>query len=65
MDNQEEIDIYKCDLCRDILKNEGDFDKHITNIHLWFVVFKLKYIITLLNTKVDEQVTMIVEVNCY
>jgi hypothetical protein len=25
----------------------------------------LKYIITLLNTKVDEQVTMIVEVNCY
>jgi hypothetical protein len=34
MDNQEEIDIYKCDLCGDILKNEGDFDKHITNIHL-------------------------------
>lgn len=31
---EEEIDIYECDLCEDILKNEEDYDKHINNIHL-------------------------------
>jgi hypothetical protein len=34
MDNKEEIDIYQCDLCGDIAKNEEEFDKHITNSHL-------------------------------
>lgn len=34
IDNQEEIDIYQCDLCGDNLKNEEEYDIHITNSHL-------------------------------
>jgi len=34
IDNKEEVDIYKCDLCRDVLKNEEEYDSHITDRHL-------------------------------
>lgn len=33
-DNKEEVEVYECDLCGDILKNEEEYDKHITNSHL-------------------------------
>jgi len=33
-DNKEEIDIYKCDLCDDILKNELEYKEHISVNHL-------------------------------
>jgi hypothetical protein len=33
-DTKEEIDVYKCDLCGDILRNENEYDKHITSNHL-------------------------------
>jgi hypothetical protein len=33
-DNEEEIDIYKCDLCGDILRNEEEYDQHIKTSHL-------------------------------
>jgi hypothetical protein len=33
-DNEEEIDIYKCDLCGDILRNEDEYNQHIKTNHL-------------------------------
>lgn len=33
-DNKEEIDIFKCDLCEEILSNEGEYKKHIKTNHL-------------------------------
>ena len=33
-DNKDEIDIYKYDLCEDILRNEDEYDKHIKTNHL-------------------------------
>ncbi len=32
--DNKEVEVYQCDLCGDILKNEEEFDKHITNSHL-------------------------------
>jgi hypothetical protein len=32
--NQEEIDIYQCDLCGDIMKNDIGYHNHIKTVHL-------------------------------
>lgn len=33
-DNKEEINIYECDLCGRVLRNEEEYGKHVTNSHL-------------------------------
>jgi len=33
-DNKEGIDVYQCDLCGEVLKNEGEYEKHIASSHL-------------------------------
>lgn len=33
-DNKEEIDIYKCDLCGDILRNDDEYSQHVKTRHL-------------------------------
>ncbi|HET6589689.1 MAG TPA: hypothetical protein VFG45_05955 [Candidatus Nitrosocosmicus sp.] len=33
-DNKGEIEVYQCDLCGDVCKNEDEYEKHITSSHL-------------------------------